>query len=438
MKKLWVIIKREYLSRVKKRSFLITTLLVPLLIIGFYALMGVLMATNAGGTKKKIAVVDESGYFADKPFRDSKTITFKKESGSLEEVKSRIEENDYHGILYIPEFNIYRVNDNIKYLSDNKLGLGPKEYVENELERHIKAMRMEDKEIERSVLDVLRVSMDLTEPGLDEKETGVSASEILAMLGFIIGMILYMTLMIFGTQVMRGVMEEKTNRIVEVIVSSVKPMQLMFGKIIGISLVGITQFLIWTVIMYAGYIVLSIVGISSLGIDPGMLQNAGSGGGSAQAADLEGIEKVIVPLFTYGGYPKLILTALFYFLGGYLIYAAMFSAVGSAVNDESESQQLVFPVMMPIIFSVLILVTLFNDPHNKLAVIGSIFPLTSPIVMPARMPFDPPTWQIIASVLALIAGTWFFVWLSAKVYRVGILLYGKKPSFKELLKWMRY
>jgi len=437
MKKLWVIIKREYLTRVKKKSFLLTTILVPLLIVGFYIAMIFLATSQTGSSKKTIAVVDESGFFENK-LRDpsSKSMTFVYPSGTLEEVKNSTKEKGYSGILYVPELNLYKVNDNIVYYTDNNLGLGPREELKDLIRNRIEDLRIEDKGLDNKLLESLRPNdFEWNSEGLFEKKKDNTAEEILSGMGFIMGFMLYFVLIFFGMMVMRGVKEEKTNRIVEVIVSSVKPFQLMFGKIIGISMVGVTQFFIWGVIMYIGQFAFSAFALTALNIDPAALQpNAPA----AATADLSEMEQLMVALMNYKGYGKLIITFLFYFLGGYLIYASLFSAVGSAVEDENEAQQLVFPVMMPIIVSMVILTTLFNDPHNPIAVFGSIFPLTSPIVMPGRIPFDPPPWQIIASVVSLILGVIFFIWLSAKIFRIGILMYGKKVNLKELVKWLRY
>ena len=435
MRKLWVIIKREYLTRVKKRSFLLTTIAVPVLIFAFYALMFFLALGGGGSSTKQIAVIDETGYFKQQ-IPNSKSIYFSYPNVSLDSLRSTINESEYNGILYIPELDLYKVNDNIKYYSDDKLGLGSKDYIQDKLRAKIKNLRMEQQGIDRAILDSLEVNFQLSEVGINSKKDDDIASELLSLIGYVIGFALYFVLIIFGTMVMRGVKEEKTNRIVEVVISSVKPFQLMLGKIVGISLVGITQFLIWGAIFYISYITVLPVLFTKMNIDPAAMEAAGT---SAQAMeDLDGAEKLLVSLANYGGYGKLLLSFVFYFLGGYFIYASLFSAVGSAVSDDTESQQLTLPVMMPIILSLAILPTIFNDPNNVLAVWSSIIPLTSPVVMPARIPFDPPMWQIIASAVSLIAGVLFFVWLSARIYRTGILMYGKKVNLKEIFKWIRY
>ncbi|MBX2845152.1 MAG: ABC transporter permease [Saprospiraceae bacterium] len=435
MKKMWVIIKREYLTRVKKRSFLISTLLVPLLITAFYAAM-ILLATGQGGaSKKSIAVVDESGQFLQK-FRDSKAVVFKYPKGTLEEVKASSKEAEYTGILHIPTIDIYKPNDNITYFSDGTLGLAANEYIENQLRRRIKDLRMEDQQIDKELLESLEVDLSLTKEGLFEVNKDQTAEGILSGIGYVMGLLLYFVLFFFGMMVMRAVKEEKTNRIVEVIVSSVKPMQLMFGKIIGISFVGLTQFLIWGFLMYGGYALLLPLMLRKNGIDQ---QAFNSGELSKEQVDnLPDISQLMYDLANYGGYGELIFYFLFFFLGGYLIYASLFSAVGSAIEDENDAQQLMLPVMMPIIIGVVILSTLFNDPHNPVATWASIIPLTSPIVMPARIPFDPPLWQRIASIVSLVISVFFFVWLSAKIFRVGILMYGKRVNLKEVIKWLRY
>lgn len=437
MKKLWVIIQREYLTRVKRKSFLLTTIALPLAILGFYALMFFIALGGGGTTTKRVAVVDNSGYFKNQ-LTNSKSITFSYPDEEFESLKARLDKTDYSGILYVPEINIYKVNDNIKYYSDNKLGLASKEYIHDELARKIRNLRMENQGLDKRILDSLNVDLQLAEVSITTKDesTNEAASELLSGIGYVMGFVLYFVLIIFGTMVMKGVKEEKTNRIVEVIVSSVKPFQLMLGKILGISLVGITQFLIWGVLFYAGYFLLFPILLTQMNIDPAIMEQ--SSASSDMMQDLDGMEQMILSLTQYDGYGKLILGFLFYFFGGYFIYASLFSAVGSAVSDDTESQQLAMPVMMPIILSLVVLTTLFNDPNNSLAVWTSIFPLTSPIIMPARIPFDPPLWQIILSAVSLIVGALFFVWISAKIYRTGILMYGKKINAKEIFKWLRY
>lgn len=435
MRKLWVIVQREYFSRVKKRSFLITTLLVPFLIVGFYALMFWLMFANTG-SDKRIAIVDESGHFTNKlANKKDGSITFSYPKESFEDLKNNFRESGYEGIVYIPDIDIFKVNDNIKYYSTKQIGPGPKDYITDELKNRVKNLRMEELDLDSDLLANLDVSLEMPELGVDGNDKAKkTASEFLSILGLVMGMILYFVLILFGTMVMRGVKEEKTNRVVEVIMSSVKPFELMFGKIIGISLVGVTQFLIWSVLFGIANLFLRPYMISQLNFDPASLEGAG---GAAEAADLEGVEKIVAELLTVN-YWKLLGFFIFYFLGGYFIYASLFSAVGSIVEDDNESQQLVFPVMMPIILSIAIVVSVINDPNNTIATIASMFPLTSPIVMMARIPFDPPMWQILLSMLFLVLGVLFFIWLSAKIYRTGILMYGKKITIKEIGKWIRY
>ena len=234
MNKLWVIIQREYVTRVKKRSFLLTTIAVPVLIFGFYALMFFLALGGGGTTTKKIAVIDESGQFTQQ-IPNSKSIYFSYPNQPLDSLRNNLKSSEYNGILYIPELDLYKVNDNIKYYSDDKLGLGSKDYIQDKLEAKIKSLRMEQQGIDNSILDSLQVDMQLAEVGISNEKEDDIASELLSGIGYIMGFALYFVLIIFGTMVMKGVKEEKTNRIVEVIISSVKPFQLMLGKIVGIS-----------------------------------------------------------------------------------------------------------------------------------------------------------------------------------------------------------
>ena len=262
---------------------------------------------------------------------------------------------------------------------------------------------------------------------IDTKEGGKKSEAILAYgVSFACGILIYMMMIIYGTQVMRGVMEEKTNRIAEVIISSVKPFQLMMGKILGIGAVGLTQFAIWIVLVFMMQMALPL-------IFPDMLQQLNSsaemGGKAAMAASItQGFASL--PLLKIG------VSFLFYFLAGYLTYASLFAAVGSVVSeDQQEAQQLMFPILMPIILGFVIMTKAINEPNSSLAVFGSLFPLTSPIVMMGRITYEIPAWQMILSVLLLIACFLFFTWITGKIYRTGILMYGKKPSWKEMIKW---
>jgi len=436
MNKFWIITKREYLSRVTKKSFLLTTLLVPLIIVGFYGLMGVIIAQGFKGSEKEIAVVDETGHFNNK-FRDGRSLHYVYSIPDLKQAQDSLDKNVYSGVLHIPPVDIYKVNDNIKLYSKKKLGPGIIDKIENQLERRVRQLRVEDQGLSDEVLDKLVVNLSVPEVKLGDspEEADDTASKFLALIGFVSGLMLYFVLIFFGMMVMRGVKEEKTNRIVEVIISSVKPFQLMLGKIVGISFVGITQFAIWGVISFIGYQLIGLL-LPSMGIDISQFQ--GDIRPEQIDSDLGGLTNVIYDLVNYDGYGKLFLAFFFYFIGGYLIYASLFSAVGSAVEDETQAQQLTFPIMIPIIISVYILITMFFDPNNSIATWASIFPLTSPVVMPARIPFNPPMWQIALSVGLLVASVFLFIWLSAKIYRTGILMYGKKITFKEMLKWLRY
>jgi ABC-2 type transport system permease protein len=268
---------------------------------------------------------------------------------------------------------------------------------------------------------------NIIDSGAGEKK---SVAGVAYAVSFICGFLIYMILMIYGTMVMRGVMEEKTNRIAEVIVSSVKPFQLMLGKILGIGAVGITQFVIWIVLLIGLQLLLPMIFPS---MSAGMAQQAAASGSGAESAGMlrtvtEGLSSINVPLNIFA--------FLFYFAGGYLLYASLFAAIGSVVSeDQSEAQQLVFPVMMPIILAFVIMAKAVSDPNSSLAVFGSLFPLTSPIVMMARINYDVPAWQLITSMLLLVAGFLFFTWVTAKIYRTGILLYGKRVTWKEMIKW---
>ncbi len=438
MQKLWLIIQREYLVRVKRRSFILVTILTPLAI----ALLSVVVVFifQAARTTARVAVLDESGIVG-KGLKDSELVFFKIVDEPLDTLKRHYKERGYDGVLHIPKLPRIGESVSVVYYSDKQLPLSTQSYIEDELARKFREYKVAQSGYDKAILASFETKVDLLERGLAFTETGevveqdkTGSSVVATVLGTIMGFVIYIVLFIYGSMVMRSVMEEKINRIVEVIISSVRPFQLMLGKIIGVSGVGLTQFLIWIVLLQ---IFMFIAGLF-LPLDAlGGSQPAVMGEEMPQT-DLDEVMQVlqaagqlnwwlIVPLF------------LIYFLGGYLIYASLFAAVGSAVGDDlGESQSLTLPITIPVILAIYIMMAVIENPESSLATWSSLVPLFSPIVMPARLPFDPPLWEIIASLVILMASAVFFIWLSGRIYRVGILMYGKKVGFKEIWKWMRH
>jgi ABC-2 type transport system permease protein len=432
MNKIWLIIQREYISRVKKKSFLVTTLLIPILMFGLIATMAYMAAKSE--QKETIAVIDESGVFINKMDTSSSSYTIKYiADGTNENYTTLLEKNKCDILLHIYPF-INGLPDSVNIYKDGGVSLSAKEFISDDMNTIYQIKQMQDEGIDKDKIDSINNS-SIRLKSFDLKNNQETSSEIATMIGYVTGFLIYIVILIYGMGVMRGVMEEKTNRIAEVIISSVRPFQLMMGKIVGIALVGLTQFLLWLILTGSLQFLLPLF-IPELrqAIHP------------SSAADMDAMSKV--PTSELAGifnslsnqHWSLILSCfLFYFLGGYFLYAAMFAAVGSLVNeDQQEAQQMTIPITMPIILGFFIMTSAIKDPNSTLAIFGSMFPLTSPIVMMARIPYGVPAWQIAISMLLLVAGFVLMTWLSAKIYRTGILMYGKKASWKEVIKWMRY
>lgn len=429
MSKTGLIISREYFTRVRKKSFLLTTILVPLVIVAFYA--AIIMITVKGGTDEtKLAIIDESGLFSDSLLSEQKTIKASIIKNETEaSFTPKYKDQGYQAFLYVPMVNVDSVQK-LSVHSTSSLSLTNSIAIERLTNKAIENKRLVSKGIDPNVYKSITANVKI-ENTIDSKDGSKKGSAGIAYaVSFLCGILIYMMMIIYGTQVMRGVMEEKTNRIAEVIVSSVKPFQLMLGKIIGIGAVGLTQFAIWIILMS---ILTSIIPL----LVPGLTEqvSAAAATGSDAAKDVNMLATISAGLATLP-IAKIVFLFMFYFLAGYLTYASLFAAIGSVVSeDQQEAQQLIFPVLMPIIVGFVIMTQSINNPHSSLAVFGSLFPLTSPIVMMGRITYDIPMWQLIVSMLLLVGSFLFFTWITGKIYRTGILMYGKKPSWKEMLKW---
>ncbi len=433
MSKIGLIIEREYLTRVKQKSFLLTTILVPVVIIAFYA---IIIAVSISGDSKQqhIVILDEAGLFDGKaePGKGDKASYDFVENETEQSYKVKYAQEGYTIFVYVPALTIEQPGS-VKVYSQSSLNLFVKSSLEKKINSAIERKRLIAADIDPDIYQKVRSDVrieNIIDAGEGKEKT--SNAGITYAVSFAGGILIYMILMIYGSMVMRGVMEEKTNRIAEVIVSSVKPFQLMLGKIIGIGAVGLTQFAIWIVLM----------GILQLFIPlffPQLMQQVpaaddmnavvSQAGASGLQSALEGLRALPIGLILF--------CFLFYFVGGYLLYAALFAAVGSVVSDDQqEAQQLVFPIMMPLILGFVMMTRAINDPDGSMAIFGSMFPLTSPIVMMGRITYGVPWWQLAVSMALLVLTFLFFTWLTAKIYRTGILLYGKKVSWKEIWKWM--
>ena len=432
MNKISLIIEREYMTRVKRKSFLLTTLLVPIVIIAFYAII-IAVSISGESNTQRVAILDDANLFNGKietGKNDRSTYTFI-HNETEQSFKTRYKNEGYSLFLYIPQFNDSALPQ-IKLHSQAAVNLFVKSALERKINSAVERKRLIAANIDPNIYKNIKADIEIenaVDSGKGEKK---SIAGVAYAVSFIAGILIYMILLIYGTMVMRGVMEEKTNRIAEVIVSSAKPFQLMLGKIIGIGAVGLTQFAIWIVVMGVLQLIIPLLfpdvfhQLSDPAIAGAAVQRAGSG---KVAEIIEGIRSLPIGLILF--------SFIFYFLGGYLLYAALFAAIGSVVSeDQQEAQQLVFPVMMPLILGFVIMTKAINDPDSSIAVFGSLFPLTSPIVMMGRVTYGVPWWQLVLSMFLLVLTFLFFTWVTAKIYRTGILLYGKKITWKEIWKWL--
>lgn len=437
MSKVGLIIKREYLSRVRKKTFILTTILTPLLFIGMIA--AVVFITVKNIRNERVVVVDEQGILKTN-LKNSESVSYQ---FSNEADTSNFKAKGFTAILFAPHSGINQTA-NFKLVSEKSLNRMTNERIEKDISRTLESnMISQELKIDPLLIDSIKSrANEVKVDAVKKDELGKLTSsnfDLASSIGYFTAFLIYLTLFIYGVMVMRGVMEEKTNRIAEVMISSVKPFQLMMGKIIGIGAVGLTQFLIW-IILIAG---LSTVFGSFL--SPEMMQQVqeaqqGAGGMQQPSPPTEGMAGAIANLSAVNWF-VIVGCFLFYFLGGYLFYASLFAAVGSAVNEDAQdAQSLSFPITLPIILGIIIMINAINDPGSSLATWSSIIPFFSPIVMMARIPFGVPDtvpyWELGLSMALLVLGFLFTTWLSAKIYRTGILLYGKKPTWKEMLKWI--
>ena len=460
-KKLGIIIQREYLNKVKKKSFLLTTFGVPILFAGMYAVI-ILIMLKAEGDSKRIAVIDNSGIVMEK-LENTKQLTFKQLSETdPEAVKNRLGEYDADILLYISPLDSATKSVTATTYADKPMGMETAEVIENRINDAVEDYRIGSYGIEGldQILADVHSNVHLTSYTVDEegKET-ISQSEVYMIVSMVLAMALYMFIIIFSGMVMSSVIEEKTSRVVEVLVSSVKSTELMFGKIIGVALVALTQFLLWIVLtglilgILGGIIGMDKItgGISQNQIEtmPGMTPMNDAMGNTIDLEALQaltdttavadgptGMQAVLGTLSSLN-YPQLIVSFLLFFIFGYLLYASLFAAIGSAVENEADTQQLQLPVTIPLLIGFLIAFYAFRAPDSSIVWWGSMIPFTSPIVMLARLPFGVPTWELILSITLLILTFIACAWASAKIYKVGILMFGKKSTFKDLFKWLK-
>lgn len=436
MNKTWIIAQREFFTRVKKKTFLLTTILLPVFIFGFYALIIYFSVKATDGYK--VAIVDNANILGGTLPSQNSEVVFQFVKEDTTSLNRKTESKQIDGYLIIPsDYNILG-NHSLEFRSNKTVGLMTRENIQRKINKVLEEKRFLLQNIPKDKLDSLRSETDINYRGLDGNAETQSKAGLSYAVGFISGFLIYIVLFIYGTMVMRGVMEEKVSRIAEVIVSSAKPFQLMMGKITGIGAVGLLQFIIWVLLVVGLQVLLPLIfpgmaeQMQSQPMQPGMQGVQMANNNQAMAEVMKNISQI--------NWPLILGSFIFYFLGGYLLYSSLFAAVGSAVNeDPQDAQSLVLPITMPIVFGIVIMMKAVNDPNSSLAVFGSLFPLTSPIVMMARIahgiPEGVPVWQLLTSGALLIVGFIGTTWVAAKIYRTGILLYGKKVTWKEMWKW---
>ena len=436
MNKIGLIIKREYLTRVRKRSFLIMTFLGPILMAAIY-IIPIMLALNSSDEKMRVAVVDESHWFEDR-FNDTQKHTFVLMPGQpIDSVKEMVKSGIFDMALYVPPTQLNIPSNAIVY-SLRQVPIEVEAYISNVMEKEIEEQKLMANGVDPEIVNAVKTNVNLQIMRMDEKGNEKETfTKVQFTLGIILAMLVYMFIIFFGGQVMQGVAEEKTNRIIEVIISSVKPFQLMMGKVIGVSLVALTQFVLWVLLTGVFYVGFSAyVGISH----PDMLSQGTVMTQEITSNDImsnEGVQSIlqIAQSIDFG---TIITCFLIFFILGYLLYATLYAAIGSLVDNNTDSQQFTLPITVPLIIAIISSFYIINNPDSQLSVWLSMIPFTSPISMMVRIPFGVPIWQVVVSA-AILAGTFVLMtWIAAKIYRTGILMYGKKLSYKEIFKWLKY
>jgi ABC-2 type transport system permease protein len=436
MNKLGIIIKREYLTRVTRKSFILATLLTPLGFALLFVVVGVIFSYESDDVRK-VAIIDYDDMLKGS-IKDEQNLYFKFEEEDIDVLKRRIGDTEYDGILVLPRLkDIREKRYKVFYYSEKQPTPDIEMAIKDRLETAIRDYKIELLGLNRAELDALDTRIELDPEPLveDGQDASVLTSAIASGIGFVMGMIMYMAVFIYGSMIMRSVMEEKTTRIVEVMISSVRPFELMLGKIIGVGAVGLTQFAVWAILIP----VLSTLGGLIFGIDTNQVNATAANAPEINPDDLQAMVALGMQELSNQNWWLMLPAFVLYFLGGYFLYASLFAAVGSAMGDDlGEGQSLTIPITIPVLLAFYIMMVAVQAPNSSLAVWSSMFPLFSPIVMPARLAFDPPLWEVALSIVLLAATSVFFVWLSARIYRVGILMYGKKVTFKEIGKWIFY
>ncbi len=438
MNHLPLIIKREYLNKVKNKSFIIMTFLTPLIGVAAFALIAFL--TNLNKNKERVInVLDESGLIKEL-FIDSKSSTTYNfiENIDVKSALENVKKGGEYGLLYIPNFtDLKTLASKITFYSKDTPSLKLITSLERKIEKKLTDLQLEKNGLDIAKIKKSRIQLDLLQESFDGKKTSKLGGGLKLIFGGAAGYLLFMFIIIYGNMIMRSIIEEKTSRIIEIIISSVKPMQLMLGKIFGTSLAGVTQFVIWVLVGS-----LLMTGVSMfLGVDSTEMQSPQQEMMKEAFTNSDFQAKITSVLFEINQMPitNLVIMFVLFFIGGFLLYASLYAAIGAAVDNETDTQQFMMPIMIPLMLAIYVgFFTVMDEPHGIVAQIFSYMPFTSPVVMLMRIPFGVPIWQQIISIIILFASFIGTVWFAAKIYRVGILMYGKKPTYKELYKWLKY
>ncbi len=448
MNKIFLIISREYWSRVKKKSFILMSILGPLLLAGLMVLP-VWLATR-DKTEHTVLVIDETALLKDS-LKNNKNVKFVYSSLKLETAKDSLFKSKFDGILYLPTTLIGKGGQPLLLFKEN-FSMFAEEYINNEIEDKVYEYQLKANNIDLNVIKSAKKKIDLETKKLDELGNATSSTRNLKMgMSYLFSMLIYFFVFMYGVQVMRGVIEEKTNRIVEVIISSVKPFQLMMGKILGIALVGITQFVLWIIFTFIFSTIVQTTllsgAIKSVAAKQDAMEQVFKKGSNAKVDQLETAmknpmaNKDVASFFKSINdinFVEVIISFLIYFILGYLLYAALFAAVGAGVDNETETQQFMLPISLPLVAGIISLTEILNNSNSTFSVVMSMIPFTSPVCMMGRMPFGVPIFQVIVSILLLLITFVLMTWIAGKIYRTGILMYGKKASWKEFAKWVMY
>lgn len=428
-KKIKLIIEREYMTKVRRKSFIVMTILGPLLFVGVFGIIAFLASVNKAD--KTIIVYDETSLFLDVFKSDTNTQFKYVPTIGIKDVIEDVKANSYYGIIHIPfkSNDLDKIAASIEFLSDDTPSISVIKSISNKIESKVRELKLIELGTSKDIVSKANVDVEMRYINYNGELKNSDLGAIQIAIGAISGLLIYMFIFIYGVQVMRSVIEEKTNRIIEVIISSVKPFELMMGKILGSALVGLTQFTLWSILTS----IIFTFAKGYFGIESSSEQMIANSNPEMN----NNMQLLLASIFEID-FGMILGTFIFFFLGGYLLYSALFAAIGSAVDSETDTQQFMLPITLPLIIAMYSGFMVLENPNGPVAFWLSMIPFTSPIVMMARIPFDVPTWQIFLSMALLVLGFVLTTLLAAKIYRTGILMYGKKPTYAEIWKWIRY